>query len=517
MTKVKIRLFSYILYLLVIFPIIFLPINLDYSIFLLGGEILSKGGKLYVDFIDIKPPFVYYFFSLLYSLLNKHFLLIQLFNSLFLYFSAIIFFEFILIRTNSKFFALLSPLPMLLYFSSLHYHHLFQLELFFVLFYFLVISLLFIYKEHRFFHFIILGFLSGISFAIKYPLGLIIFPIFLYLNRHSANFKKPGSKIVLFASFFITSLLSFFPLFLSTETAKGFFHILNFLTYYQRALTFNIYSLQFYVTYITNLFGIFYSLFFVIPSVYGIWRTIGNWNNLPVSEKKLHHFLLWSLLFLTLSIVLERQFFYYHFHRIIPILSFYTVYGFKFAYEDFLSFTKKVRVALVLVLLFVFPILSPLPRYFKNFLTMIYYFTDSNKYENFLENPETAFMLYKQNKEIAGFLNEKISRDDLVVIVGFAPQIYTMLKDCKKTAFPVSIFMLSEFKPPTSWREKFLDELNKAKFLILQDKDQNYFFGRPITSYNAFLEKTEYRKILESQYGLVFQTNSFFVFQRKED
>jgi hypothetical protein len=53
---------------LFLLPVLFYPISPDLSIFVSGGRTIAGGGRIYKDFVDLKPPLVYYFFSIVYSI-----------------------------------------------------------------------------------------------------------------------------------------------------------------------------------------------------------------------------------------------------------------------------------------------------------------------------------------------------------------------------------------------------------------------------------------------------------------
>ena len=66
--------------LLILSIAMFFPVSSDMATFIQGGMILNNGGSLYVDYFDVKPPFVYYFFEFLYSIFGKNITLYRLFD-----------------------------------------------------------------------------------------------------------------------------------------------------------------------------------------------------------------------------------------------------------------------------------------------------------------------------------------------------------------------------------------------------------------------------------------------------
>ncbi|MBI3258400.1 MAG: glycosyltransferase family 39 protein, partial [Ignavibacteriae bacterium] len=49
---------------LILVPTLFLPLGIDQSIFVRGGEVLFGKGKLYIDYLEIKPPLLFLFYGI---------------------------------------------------------------------------------------------------------------------------------------------------------------------------------------------------------------------------------------------------------------------------------------------------------------------------------------------------------------------------------------------------------------------------------------------------------------------
>ena len=60
----------YLSLMMLLAPILFFPIATDTAIFIQAGKIIAHGGLPYVDFIDIKPPFIYFIFAFSISIIN---------------------------------------------------------------------------------------------------------------------------------------------------------------------------------------------------------------------------------------------------------------------------------------------------------------------------------------------------------------------------------------------------------------------------------------------------------------
>ena len=64
----------------ILIPIIFYPIFNDLSIYITAGKTIFHGGRIYVDYVDLKPPLFYYFYTLIYMLTGGTEIGIRLFD-----------------------------------------------------------------------------------------------------------------------------------------------------------------------------------------------------------------------------------------------------------------------------------------------------------------------------------------------------------------------------------------------------------------------------------------------------
>ncbi|MCX7908685.1 MAG: hypothetical protein N2560_04120 [Ignavibacteria bacterium] len=512
--KKNIFYFSIITYFIISIPFVFLPFGFDYSIFWLGGKILNNGGKLYVDFIDIKPPLLYYSFSILYFLFKNNILLYQIFNTSILIFTAITINKLTTFFTQNQWLGFLSPIPFLFFIASFNYNYIFEPELVFSLI-FCLIALLLFKKSNSIFHIVVAGILSGIAFGLKYSFGIIVVPTIIYLITESQPQARFKLVTVYLLSFFITSFIPFFILYFQNGSLKDFIFIWNFLNYYQSTSILYHKNLKRISNNLEIILGVHYSLVFSFAFFYSVWNILKGKNDFNLSPNKYHNFLLISLCFIFLSIVVEHQFLNYHFIRISSISSIYSGLGIYLIFKEAKSLSRKLLLILIPIAIFFIIFYTPLPRYSRTAIPTFLYFTNKEKYIDYFENPTTANTLLRQHTTIANYINTEINPSDTVIIIGGAAQIYTMLRDCRTSAFPTSVFILSNFKKPNDWEERFVKELNSAKYIVIQDFDHTHFFGKEISSWEAFNQNEKYKKILESKYKLTLKTFSFYVYKRR--
>ncbi|MEJ5287551.1 MAG: glycosyltransferase family 39 protein [Bacteroidota bacterium] len=510
--KLKFRIVSYLVYALLIFPLLFLPTGFDYSIFFVGGKIIANGGKLFIDFIDIKPPLVYYIFALLHFLFNNNLFLYQFANTFIFVVTSCLTFEVAYLIFKNKWIAFLAPIPMILFAASFNYNYIFEPEL--ALNLILMINALILFKAKKSFTMaLFISILSGFAFGLKYPFGIILIPILVYQYINTAKSSRIKVFLATFFGFIFSASLPFIILIIQNGTLKDFYNVLNFINYYQSTGFFSPKAVVRVTNNIQSIISVFYSLFFTIAFFYGVWKIFGQWRTLDSFESQLHSYLLLNFFCLAFSIIVEHQFLNYHFLRIASVLSIYSGFGLYLMFKEFIHIPKNVRLFLYPVIIFVFIFYTPILRYIRTALPTYYFFTNKNKYIDYFENTSTANTLLRQHTTIANLINQNLTPNDTVVIIGGAAQIYTMLNDCHISAFPTSVFVLSRFKKPKEWEQRFLKELQTAKYLVIQDYDHTHFFGEEVSSWEAFNRNLLYRNILENRYKPILKTFSFYVFK----
>lgn len=165
--------------LLVLSIVIFFPVSSDLATFIHGGMILENGGKLFVDYFDVKPPFIYYFFEFLYSLFGKNITFYRLFEfiyqSLFLLSSIYILNRINIDKRVTRLFVIIMPIA----YVTLSFPHTFQVEslLFLPLIWYFYLSNL---SEKKLKYILLKGILLGIAINLKYTFGIILIADILY-------------------------------------------------------------------------------------------------------------------------------------------------------------------------------------------------------------------------------------------------------------------------------------------------------------------------------------------------
>lgn len=514
-----------VLYSLILLSTLFQPIGLDYSIFLLGGKNIIDGGKPFVNFIDIKPSGVYYLFSLVYVAFGSNPIWNQVFFLIIHLLSGILLARLFLENNFSKIESIFAPVPMLIIIASYDFNNRMQLENLFVFFSIIIIYLLHNNKsidsfKHRnfrqYFRWIIIGGIAGFLFTLKYTFGIaLLFPmLYLWQKRKQIGFN-PFYLVSLIIGFLWITIIILFPIFNDKEIWNGFQNIISYLKYYfdvqkNTDVGFLTYSLK----NILNFFGEKFSIFSSILFFFAIWKIFTSENETYNNSTLLNFFLLGALLVL-LSILIENKFFGYHFIRLLPLLSPFVSIG-AIEIINKIKIPSRFRGLIAFILFFATIILSPLPFYIQKSIPSVFYILDKKKYENFYERDLPTYH-YRQQNQIADFLNKRISKKDTIYLVSISsPQLYLKLNTEITPRFPLSCYYLSTYKIPETWMTWLISDLFHCKYLIIQDDDRNWIFGHSKSSLEAFSENPRLNQILNTNFDLIHETKNYKTFERKK-
>lgn len=520
--KQNTRLAAYFVYFLILFPILFYPIGVDFTIFLLGGRSVLEGGKIYVDYIDIKPPFVYYFFAPIYFLCRNSQFLIQLFNFSLHFAVAVLISEIIAKVTQNKKLAFIAPVLYLLLLHSFNHHNLMELESLFNLVFLLILYTVLFAKKIKL-KFIFIGLLVAISFSLKYVLGIMIFAV-VFVEWEKNNLKQNiKNLLILTASFLFFSLLLFLPIIVDKEIYSGFVRVVDYLTYYYQLVVDKNNTFKYALDAIGEFFGVHFSIALLFTGSIGIWKTLklfqGNGTHnqsISLLNKRFHLFLLLSLILLSISIIIENKYFGYHNLRLLPILSIYAGIGLVEIYNDLRKFSPRLKQLTIVVLGVMFVFLSPFPRFVNHLIPIPYYFFDRNKYVNHYDNKNSNFDKLAQVLKIKDFINPQVKESDTVIVIGEIPTINMYLRNKHFSAFAFPVFYLSPYQIPKEWEKLLFDELHNSRFIIVQRNDAFHFYRHKPSTLESLQWKSEYYNVILGKFRNVLETTDFIIYKRND-
>lgn len=502
----KYKYFYLIVSAILLLPVVTFPISTDLSAFIFGGRSIAEGGFLYKDFFDVKPPFIYYLFSLLSFVFSEHLIMYRIAEYLLLLLSFVVINKLL----DKLRFEREAKLTFFIFYSivyvSLNYTNTFQVETLFLL-----PSLYYMYctirQKRDILTSIITGLILGLILELKYSFGIIILGS-IYFDYFFNNLKLP--KLILYYStqLLIAILVVFLfllPTFISGNLI-GFSEFNNFMSNYivDTNLLFGTISAIYdglinnFLEFISPLFFAFFILSFVT-------------NKKDDSDSYKAYFLSFIfVLLLFISVIIESKYFIYHFARFYPFFIIIVSLTFVKTIKYWQN-VNKLTITIIILFSFLF---SPALRYLNNVKNTYYYIFNHEKYIDNYQVPERQLLL-RADIETANYINNKYPNKKTLVINTSNHYINNIIKSKPINTFAQSAFYLSP-KSNIQIKNRFFKDLVKSDVVIIQKND----FSPDIllsfrSSSELFFEDQRYNEYLNNNFKFdTLMYNTFQIYDR---
>lgn len=501
----------------ILLPTIFFPISADISIYALGGKTIAEGGKIYSDFLDLKPPFIFYIFSLIYKTIGISEIALRLLD-----FSLQFIVSYLIYRLTSKIFqnrsiGLFSAIVYSSLYSSLSFCQTLNPESFAGVIIVLSIYTYFNQKITNIVKYMILGMLCGMLAGLKYsmallPFAFIIFDIAISKVRFMTLIKNYA---IMFAGFTIVFLLTLMPL-LDSAIFADYKEALRYLSFHSSHPPLNSEFVKDALKTIAVYFGDNYSISFVI--FFAIGLSFFNPKEVKNSESKTEFLYITLIIAIMMffSVAIERKFSIYHFSRFYAPMAIFTGIGmgaFFASIKDF-TFKSKFNAALSVFCFLLLALFSPAPRIINNYITTAYYFTNVDKYNKFYQRDDSQNIRITYLR-VAEKINSEIKDNSLVMVMAIGgSQINYFIENARISKFSQSLFYFGIFQS-AKWERDFENELKSAKLIAVQTNDIHPALTRHNKSSFQLLQESGLAEYFSHHFVLADTIDCFKIYKRK--
>ncbi|MGE5480671.1 MAG: ArnT family glycosyltransferase [Chloroflexota bacterium] len=503
---------------IILLPTLFFPISSDISIYALGGKTIASGGKIYVDYLDLKPPGLYLAFAALYKVIGISPLSLRFFDFLMQSLTCALIFLILDKRFKDRKSGILAACVYAALYTALSFSQTLQAESFVGIGFSLIFILLSGKRTPT--KSALTGLIAALLFSLKFTFGVVGAAAILYVlldNQKDIKRSLFESGYIAFGAI-IGALIGFFPLF-DPVVFKDFKLILQYLDYYSSLNGFSYEFVRDSIKSVGEIFGDKISLLITFASIIGCALLLKM--RLLASEQRrneiLFFFIAAALLFF--SIIVERKFHYYHFLRLYPIISIFSGIGISY----FLPHIKRqfadgngIDKSITVILLGIAVVFSPVPRIIGLTIPAAQYFVDYDKYLNFYEKGD-GVVIYKTQRAVASYLNKAVPEGSLAVVVSTGGgQINYFRQDKPHSKFAQSQFLMGELKIP-KWQNEFEKELRRATYIAIQTNDAHpSITGIPDASYD-WIRKSNFWAYIRDHYSETKRIGSFVILQHTAD
>lgn len=491
-------------------PILLLQISSDQAIFLRAGETILEGKKLYVDFIDIKPPLFFYVFAGIQWFCSNTNITSMFLNYLIVITTVLI----IMYRKKSiDMYDWIWVLSYTVLYTSLSMNVLYPEMLCMPLL--LYVSIQASSESPTRMSVLFSGVVVGICAALKYTPAIMIL-----LSPTVWFFTKVKNFRILLMLHILGAILAFvlchFPL-LDTELREGYFRTLTYIqAYSNHDLDFTL-LLRIAIDSLNDIFSKNYTIISFSACLLGIRFILLKSSDIAPNDRLPISMLVSSVL-LYLSVVAERKFLNYHYIRLLPEFCFITVFGYygMYKYVKSISIGKQTyRWAIIAVIVMIMIILSPVKPYIKN--VMLFQHISSPVLREALFTKQEQFLQSILSEDSASqylkTLTTRGAKKFLIQSVGGITLSY-------KANIPLwSVFGQSQFYYsdgiPKEWYNQYLEKLYECEVLVVDNCDRYPGVnGHNLTSFESLQKDISSFNYVESTMTRVCEYGRFGVYIR---
>lgn len=518
----------------------FFPFGYDQSVFMVGGEMTIKNGAIpYRDFIDTKPPLIFYIYGIVSTIFGHHEWSIRLFDILF-HIATLTYFYFILERiSKKKSVAVLGIFLYVLMYVSMGFWMTSQAESFALL----PSLVAFDFTERSIFagssprsRIWIYGVVTGITCAVlcllKFTLITVPIGILVYILLSHKQFRHLPWRFLTGFLISLILLMSAYGVYLYlTGSLTKFFEALKWVGSYANVnplLSHETVKERYWKLFPARLLETF-SLTAVAIACFGIFkslkRPLTNLNDTDEDQPRPYLHLCIQLFLGLVSVLFERKFFEYHYTRvlwcIIPFVSIGAIVLLKEItvqlsnWRKLPIFAKAIRYACTLPILVVIIFYSPAVHFFPQVYIWTY-LTLTGKDVGVQAESAGAQYFYKEAQDLSGMLRSRLNHQDAVFLWGNSVELYFFLDQLPRTLCLSNTPFVTNWTPE-SWHDELIQQLQlqKPKIFVCEFGDERpYLTGDTQDSWTHLQSSPALKAFVDQKYHLLEVSGHFKVFER---
>lgn len=502
---------------------LFFPVGYDQAVFRVGGDLVRTGSIPFRDFLDTKPPLIFYIYALSSMLFGSHEWSIRVFDALYHLAAIALFYKVLTKHGMSGNLAFGASLLYLLTYIGAGFWMTAQAEAFAVIPTLVAVDQTLQFIANRTFSIrrgIIIGLLSAFLFLLKYTLMFVPIALLLYLFATNRNSLRERLR---FTTSLLAGLLAGVGLYVLYLALSGgldtWIESFRWLAGYAsiEPLVAKHVIRSRYVFLFANRLADTLTLSLLIACGIGIYRSYRTEN-----ERCRSLLMLCTIAFgLGLAATLyERKLFHYHFLKVlwafIPLaaLGIQEIGGMvKDAWKSSSGFIKRTLVAIAIA---VFLFYSPLLSFIGEPMKWMYFSITSTDTDQIIEDRLYLYPLRKMHL-VADSLRPQLRPQDQVFFWGSHVGLYSLINKLPETISLTNTPLVTAWTPP-QWKEKLYRQLQAAppEYIIIEKHDSlTWVTASTKDSREHFFDDDTLRAMLPA-YNSVMSSSHFDVFRMKQ-
>lgn len=504
-------------------PTLALPLGPDQSLFVVSGQKILQGGLPYRDFIDIKPPLIYYIYAFAVWLFGSGPVSLRLLDMIVQLATCWLMIRLIRRSGGSDLTASLAPAAYLLAYLGQGYAVQAVTESYVTLMS-MGIMLLWLYHRTRW-GFLGMGLLNGVLLILKPTLGVMLAATLAaeWILFPDEGWRRKLSHVFwIVLGFLLMGLLLAGYLF-ATDTFGGFMEVNHFIRGYGVS---ELGSLSLWMKNLASLvphhLGVDYSLVLLIGFAVGVGRSVEMYGGGKVELGRVLAFCLIAFVALMGSIAAEGKYHYAHMTRYYGIAAVVSAVGIvellrwvtRWSRNGRKGYRRLVGAVSLLCLI----VYSPLAPYFWRTFAIGVKNIQRNLGQEIRESALIPDRTLDEVRAVASYVVPRYRKGDrIMAAAGLAGMIYHECAYIPEFRLYHSAFLISPFGPPR-WKEEsreYVLEI-RPRFIVAQINDSlPSLTGSDMNALQALRALPGVAAALDSNYVLVLKTESLNVYERR--
>jgi len=502
----------------ILIPTIFLPLGIDQSTFVRGGEVLFGGTKLYAQYIEQKPPLIFLLYGSAGSLFGNSDIGYRFFDFLWQLFAVVSLLYCLKRLTQSQTIGFIAAVTYSVLYLSMGHSESMECESFIapLIIWYLYFSCSTNSNTKK--NLLIRGVLLGFCFGFKFTFGILLpAVIFWEILYDKAELLK--RIVLIFTGFLFAFLCSLWVLF-DSEVFYGYLRVLEYTRVYASNPPINLEFARRALMEIGRFFGDNISLSVTVLASIGVFFTVKNNSSDNKNQVgRLASMSIIILIALLVSIVIERKFNPYHFLRLFIPLSVLVSLGFP---QLILIVKKSWNETILLwkvLLIFVGCIgflMSPIPRCIKNIRSSVLYFTSQDSYWATYQKDGDPALIMVDSRNITSLIRSSQKKGKTFVISTSAGYIYRLLDEHPISKFSMPVYYYATITPKGAY-EEMIEEVKQSNWLVIQKNDVHpLLYGHNLSCWQRVQNDSVMVNYLNTNFKQKAEIGAFYVFERNE-
>ncbi|NQW29355.1 MAG: glycosyltransferase family 39 protein [Ignavibacteria bacterium] len=500
---------------LLLIPLLFFPFGQDQATFFRAGLSILNGGSLYVDFIDVKPPLIYYFSALAIKVFGPYSISLRIMEFIWMSLTIAALTYVVCKHAGDKKISIIASVLYAVLHLNLNASQTYQTESLFVL---LALVSYELTTRKGIWYDVAIGLCLSLVFLSKYTLAIVALPLVLYWFTNLPTWQSALLRTVrvgVFSFSFIAILV--LPFVTNPAFWVSFPLITDFLKAYS---TYPPYSIKFLSDLMKTLgafLGDRVSILVVLGMFATVWR-IAN-ANISVRMRNLTLYSIWMIFFLLITVVIERKLSPYQMSRLflpITILSSAGLYYLHTKYYSVIANSTWAVKSGVLAMVTILVMVSPIPRYVNVSNISFRGISDVAVWDEYLTRMDEVGMDKVSMRTLQTYLNSNIPPDKNVFVMSMmATSVLPFIDRAAPSVFADPHFYTA-VNAPIEWKKKVMSEVVKSDWLVIDTVD--YCTATTLhfkTSWQCAQQDPLFESVITSNFDIVDTIAVFVLLKHK--